>query len=319
VHRLTCFGILPETTDGHELDWPDLNAPTDQDRAAIALQKTQALAAYVAGGVDQLIEPHDYLTMILDMSPDEADQVMKGAEEHAADHPHPNPEEQPGATATKFTTATPPKEPPPPAPIIMQPNGKPAPGGKAPPFGAKAPPFGRAAPKPGVAGKVPLAKAQGARAAVAAGPTTHAVPMFKEDEEDEEDDEEIDNAAKSGKVIKPGPAPKPGTTTSPASYPGGMGQPMPPYSIPPGAGVGGGTPAVPISGQVQRAANQGTKHKQAWPQKTPGVNPQGRPGRPQTRVGKGARVTSGNVGGSTPDNPAAAQRPRTRGEAPDRH
>ena len=313
VHRLTCFGILPETKDGHELDWPDLNAPTDQDRAAIALQKTQALAAYVAGGVDQLIEPHDYLTMILDMTPDEADQVMKGAEAHAADHPHPNPEEQPGATATQFTTATAPKEPPPPPPVIVQPNGKPAPGGKAASFGAKAPPFGKAAPKPGVAGAIPLAKATGAKAQAQAKP---AVNMFKEDDEDEEDDEETENA-KGGK-IKPGPAPKPGTTTSPANYPGGMGQPMPPYSIPPGAGVGGGTPAVPISGQVQRATNQGTKHKQAWPQKAPAVNPQGRPGRPQTRVGRGAKVTPGNVGGSTPDEPGTAQRPRLRGEAPDR-
>jgi hypothetical protein len=236
IYRLQCLGVLPETKDGYQIDWPDLDSPSDADKAAIALQKTQAMQAYVAGGVDQLIPPKQYLTMVIGMTDQEADAVTSEAEDYGAEHPHPAPTEQPGAQASAFTKTTTPQKPAP--QITMGPNG-----------------------------------------------------------------------------IKAGIR---GTATSPGDK--GLGQPMPPSSIPPGAGVGGGTPAVPISGQKQRGKVQGTKGKggTAIPATGPkGINPQGKPGQPQTQV-KG-KVKPGNTGGSKPGTKGNSQRQKKDNEQQSKH
>ena len=71
VGRLITFGILPKPKQ-YFVGWPDLNTPSDEDRAKIAEARTRALGMYVAQGVDGLIPPMEYLMMILGMTQDEA-------------------------------------------------------------------------------------------------------------------------------------------------------------------------------------------------------------------------------------------------------
>ena len=80
IDRLIAFGVLPAPAeeDGYVITWPDLNAPTDQDKATTALTRTQALAAYVMGPMSQLIPPDEYLTKIMGMTTAEKDAILEG-------------------------------------------------------------------------------------------------------------------------------------------------------------------------------------------------------------------------------------------------
>lgn len=81
VDRMIAFGVLPEPEE-YSIDWPDLNSPTDQDKAAVALSRTQAMQAYVQGGVDSLIPPLPYLVQILGFTTEEAETILEQAQEH---------------------------------------------------------------------------------------------------------------------------------------------------------------------------------------------------------------------------------------------
>lgn len=84
VDRMIAMGILPEV-DEYFVDWPDLNSPTDADKAGIALSITQALQAYVQGGVDAVIPPMQYLTKVLGFTTEEAEAMCDAAQEHMSD------------------------------------------------------------------------------------------------------------------------------------------------------------------------------------------------------------------------------------------
>ncbi|MBA7692213.1 hypothetical protein ES703_100776 [subsurface metagenome] len=73
------------TVEEYFVDWPDLNAPSDKEKAEVSKNKTEALAKYVAGGVDTLIPPKEFLMMVMGMSEEEAEVIMKAAEEHLAE------------------------------------------------------------------------------------------------------------------------------------------------------------------------------------------------------------------------------------------
>jgi hypothetical protein len=70
-----------ETPGGYCIEWPDLDSLSDKDKAGIALQETQALAAYVAGNVEAMVPPHDFLTRVLKWDEEEASQVLIAAAE----------------------------------------------------------------------------------------------------------------------------------------------------------------------------------------------------------------------------------------------
>lgn len=80
VNRLILLGVLPKPKELH-VDWPDLDSQTDAGKAAIAVQKTQALAAYVGGNVEAIMPPLQYLTTVLGLSDDEAQAILDAAEE----------------------------------------------------------------------------------------------------------------------------------------------------------------------------------------------------------------------------------------------
>lgn len=86
IDRLIQMGVLEAPGDkGYKVYWPDLESINEKDKAAIAVQKTQALTTYIGGGGDGLVEPLDYLTKFLGMEDDVAqgivDNKMKTIEE----------------------------------------------------------------------------------------------------------------------------------------------------------------------------------------------------------------------------------------------
>jgi hypothetical protein len=78
VDRLIAVGALPQPAE-YLVDWPDLDTPTDDDKASVAVKKTQAMAAYVGGGVDQLMPPQVFFTQIMEMEQDQVDAIEEEA------------------------------------------------------------------------------------------------------------------------------------------------------------------------------------------------------------------------------------------------
>jgi hypothetical protein len=79
VDRLIAAGILPVPKDPYRIEWPDLNTPGNLDKSTIAANRTNALAKYVQGGVDTIIPPFHYLTLILGMTDEEAKAIIDKA------------------------------------------------------------------------------------------------------------------------------------------------------------------------------------------------------------------------------------------------
>ena len=71
-------GILPEVEE-YFVRWPDLDALSDMEQAEILAKKIEAFSKYVAGGVDQLIPPEEFLTMMVGMEVEEVEQIMDAA------------------------------------------------------------------------------------------------------------------------------------------------------------------------------------------------------------------------------------------------
>jgi hypothetical protein len=80
IDRMIVIGVLPEPVE-YVVIWPDLNTVTDQEKGEVARVFTEAVAKYIQGGVDELIPPREFFHFILDMDPDEIEQIMKAAEE----------------------------------------------------------------------------------------------------------------------------------------------------------------------------------------------------------------------------------------------
>ncbi len=78
IDRLVALGVLPEPKQ-YDVFWPDLLVVTDQEKANAALIKTQALQAYVTGGVDQIMSIEDFLEEVMGMSTDKIQEMERGA------------------------------------------------------------------------------------------------------------------------------------------------------------------------------------------------------------------------------------------------
>jgi hypothetical protein len=79
IDRLIQIGVLPEP-EGYTVKWPDLDSVTDKDKAQIALQETQALGAFVAQGIEQVMQPEDYMIDVLEWDEERVDEIMQAAE-----------------------------------------------------------------------------------------------------------------------------------------------------------------------------------------------------------------------------------------------
>jgi hypothetical protein len=77
IDRLIAIGVMPPPdSKQYKIDWPDLDSPTDEDKANLSLKWTQALSQYVATGMIHLVQPMDYLTMILGLRPSQAKKII---------------------------------------------------------------------------------------------------------------------------------------------------------------------------------------------------------------------------------------------------
>lgn len=87
VQRLVQSGVLPPTSEamGWSVEWPDNMAPSESERAEVAAKKTEAFAKYVQGGVDQLIPPSEYLTLICGIEEDTVGTIMEAAADRIED------------------------------------------------------------------------------------------------------------------------------------------------------------------------------------------------------------------------------------------
>ena len=79
VDRLIMIGVLPKPKQFY-VEWPDLDSQTDSQKAQILLQKTQAYAAYVAGNVESVVPPLEYMTNFGDMEEGLAQSILDAAD-----------------------------------------------------------------------------------------------------------------------------------------------------------------------------------------------------------------------------------------------
>lgn len=85
VNRMIFLKVLPEP-EGFSVVWPDLDALTDEQKAAVALKRTEAMAKYIQGDVESIMVPLDFFTRILDMTQEEAEAVVKAATQMLEEH-----------------------------------------------------------------------------------------------------------------------------------------------------------------------------------------------------------------------------------------
>lgn len=79
VQRLIDVGVLPKP-ERFFVTWTDLNGLSDKDKADVALKRSQALMAYVAGNVESAVPLKEFLTLVIGLSPKEADAVFAAAD-----------------------------------------------------------------------------------------------------------------------------------------------------------------------------------------------------------------------------------------------
>ncbi len=80
VDRLLAFGVLPEVEE-YYVSWPDPVQLSDSQKAPVSLQQTQALAAYVAGDVEQIAPKAEFLTTVMKFEPRVVEQWIDALEE----------------------------------------------------------------------------------------------------------------------------------------------------------------------------------------------------------------------------------------------
>lgn len=86
LDKLIRFGVLPVPENGEYVaKFPDIDNQSATEKAAIALQKTQALVAYANSSAPQTMPPLEYLTHVWDMEKDEAEAILEAAEEYSAE------------------------------------------------------------------------------------------------------------------------------------------------------------------------------------------------------------------------------------------
>jgi uncharacterized protein len=78
VQRLIDCGIVSKPAK-LLIEWPDLNTPSEKDKASVATGLTQAMMDYVSSGSDALMPPFHFFTLVLGMSEYEARAVIEAA------------------------------------------------------------------------------------------------------------------------------------------------------------------------------------------------------------------------------------------------
>lgn len=74
IDRLVALGVLPEV-ETYEIQWPDLDSPSDKDKAEVLQLQTAAFAKYVGGNVEAMIPLEMFLKKFVGMDEDEIKEV----------------------------------------------------------------------------------------------------------------------------------------------------------------------------------------------------------------------------------------------------
>ena len=98
------LGCLPEPAEGYVVQWPGSEGTKDVEDSQVLTARTGAMAQYVSGGVETLMTPIDYLTREMGYSQEEADEIIRNAEEAEAERAE---EEQALADEQGLLTAPP--------------------------------------------------------------------------------------------------------------------------------------------------------------------------------------------------------------------
>ncbi len=133
IDRLIALGVLPEPAEEYQVYWPDLSAPSEMEKAQLGVTRTQALQTYIAGQVDQLVPPRQFLMGVVGMDVEEVDAIEEAAMEYAeekAEEKEAQAQEQ--ATQAQAQGGAGGNGQPPPQGPNQPPNGG---GGQKPPFG----------------------------------------------------------------------------------------------------------------------------------------------------------------------------------------
>jgi hypothetical protein len=118
IDQLMGVGVLP-MVERYVVSWPDLSSPSEKDKAEVAKAKTEALSKYVAGNVEMVIPPLEFLTMIMDFEQEEAEAVLEAAEKLIAETEAE--EEELQARAEEIVAEQQKAQPqPPPAPALIE-------------------------------------------------------------------------------------------------------------------------------------------------------------------------------------------------------
>lgn len=83
IERFMALGVLP-LVEEFFVAFPDLQAPSEKDIAEIAERMVKAMALYMTSGADELMAPLDFLMRLFKMTKEEAEAVLKAAEERVA-------------------------------------------------------------------------------------------------------------------------------------------------------------------------------------------------------------------------------------------
>ncbi len=81
INRLIQCKVLPEPKDGFHITWPDLEALSDKDKAAIAQQLTAAMSAYVSGQCENIMTPFYFLTEVCKIDREMAEEIIEAAQQ----------------------------------------------------------------------------------------------------------------------------------------------------------------------------------------------------------------------------------------------
>jgi hypothetical protein len=85
IERLQMVGILDENVDPI-VEWPEMNAISEKDRANNAKTWAEAITTYIAKDGQLLIPPFNFLTDVMGMDDEKANEVLKEAEKLAREH-----------------------------------------------------------------------------------------------------------------------------------------------------------------------------------------------------------------------------------------
>jgi len=77
IQRLIDVGVLPQPS-AIQIEWPDMLAPSDKDKAELAKITTEALKTYVQGDVETVMPLEIYLSDVLGFTQEQIDAILQG-------------------------------------------------------------------------------------------------------------------------------------------------------------------------------------------------------------------------------------------------